>query len=82
MSAKSDNGLKSGLTSGLTSGLCKRIIPCLDVAGGRTVKGVKFQNLRDIGDPVELGMAYQQQGADELMFLDISATKEETLYCF
>ena len=60
-----------------SSGLCKRIIPCLDVAGGRTVKGVKFQNLRDIGDPVELGLAYQNQGADELMFLDISATKEE-----
>ncbi|MBU6453330.1 MAG: imidazole glycerol phosphate synthase subunit HisF [Cyanobacteria bacterium REEB67] len=61
----------------LTSGLCKRIIPCLDVAGGRTVKGTKFQNLRDVGDPVELGIEYQRQGADELMFLDISATKEE-----
>jgi len=59
------------------SGLCKRIIPCLDVAGGRTVKGLKFQNLRDVGDPVELGIAYQNQGADELMFLDISATHEE-----
>jgi imidazole glycerol-phosphate synthase subunit HisF len=59
------------------SGLCKRIIPCLDVAGGRTVKGTKFQNLRDIGDPVELGIEYQRQGADELMFLDISATREE-----
>jgi cyclase len=59
------------------SGLCKRIIPCLDVAGGRTVKGLKFHNLRDVGDPVELGIAYQQQGADELMFLDISATKED-----
>ena len=59
------------------NGLCKRIIPCLDVAGGRTVKGTKFQNLRDIGDPVELGIEYQRQGADELMFLDISATKEE-----
>jgi imidazole glycerol-phosphate synthase subunit HisF len=59
------------------SGLCKRIIPCLDVAGGRTVKGLKFQNLRDVGDPVELGIEYQRQGADELMFLDISATKEE-----
>ncbi len=56
--------------------LCHRIIPCLDVADGRTVKGVKFQNLRDIGDPVELAQAYQEQGADELMFLDISATNE------
>ncbi len=59
------------------SGLCKRIIPCLDVAGGRTVKGLKFHNLRDVGDPVALGIEYQRQGADELMFLDISATKEE-----
>src|ERR1700722_10596973 len=58
-------------------GLCKRIIPCLDVAGGKTVKGVKFGNLREIGDPVELGLLYQQQGADELTFLDISATNEE-----
>jgi imidazole glycerol-phosphate synthase subunit HisF len=61
----------------LSSGLCKRIIPCLDVANGRTVKGVKFQNLRDIGDPVELAIEYQRQGADELMFLDISASREE-----
>ena len=60
----------------LPNGLCKRIIPCLDVTNGRTVKGVKFQNLRDIGDPVELGMQYQKQGADELMFLDISASVE------
>lgn len=59
------------------SGLCKRIIPCLDVAGNRTVKGLKFQNLRDVGDPLELALEYQRQGADELMFLDISATKEE-----
>lgn len=61
----------------MSSGLCKRIIPCLDVANGRTVKGVKFQNLRDIGDPVELAIEYQRQGADELMFLDISASREE-----
>jgi len=60
-----------------SSGLCKRIIPCLDVKNGRTVKGVKFQNLRDIGDPVELAIEYQRQGADELMFLDISASREE-----
>jgi cyclase len=52
----------------------KRLIPCLDVAGGRVVKGVKFQGLRDVGDPVELGAAYSDAGADELVFLDISAT--------
>jgi imidazole glycerol-phosphate synthase subunit HisF len=51
-----------------------RLIPCLDVAGGRVVKGVKFQALRDVGDPVELGAAYCDGGADELVFLDISAT--------
>ncbi|HVA30540.1 MAG TPA: imidazole glycerol phosphate synthase cyclase subunit [Gaiellaceae bacterium] len=51
-----------------------RLIPCLDVAGGRVVKGVKFQGLRDVGDPVELGAAYSGAGADELVFLDISAT--------
>ena len=56
--------------------LCKRIIPCLDVTDGRTVKGVKFQDLRDVGDPVALAVAYQQQGADELLFLDISASHE------
>jgi len=56
--------------------LCKRIIPCLDVDNGRTVKGVQFQNLRDVGDPVELAVVYQDQGADELLFLDISATYE------
>ena len=56
--------------------LCRRIIPCLDVSNGRTVKGIKFQNIRDIGDPVELGSAYEKQGADELMFLDISASVE------
>jgi cyclase len=59
------------------NGLCRRIIPCLDVAGGRTVKGVNFSNLRDMGDPVELATAYQMQGADELMFLDISASHEQ-----
>ncbi|MBT5378138.1 MAG: imidazole glycerol phosphate synthase subunit HisF [Opitutae bacterium] len=51
-----------------------RIIPCLDVAEGRVVKGVKFQNLRDAGDPVESAKAYEQQGADELVFLDIKAS--------
>jgi len=53
-----------------------RLIPCLDVAGGRVVKGVRFQELRDVGDPVELGEAYSDAGADELVFLDISATLE------
>jgi cyclase len=53
-----------------------RLIPCLDVAGGRVVKGVRFQGLRDVGDPVELGAAYSDAGADELVFLDISATLE------
>lgn len=56
--------------------LCKRIIPCLDVANGKTVKGVNFTNLRDIGDPVELGLRYEEEGADELTFLDISASLE------
>ena len=54
-----------------------RLIPCLDVAGGRVVKGVRFQELRDVGDPVELGEAYSEAGADELVFLDIAATVEE-----
>jgi len=59
------------------SGLCRRIIPCLDVASGRTVKGVNFSNLRDVGDPIELAAVYEEQGADELMFLDISASHEQ-----
>jgi imidazole glycerol-phosphate synthase subunit HisF len=53
-----------------------RLIPCLDVARGRVVKGVRFEELRDVGDPVELGSAYSDAGADELVFLDISATLE------
>ena len=57
--------------------LTKRIIPCLDVKEGRTVKGTNFLNLRDAGDPVELGAFYAQQGADELVFLDITATNEK-----
>lgn len=56
--------------------LAKRIIPCLDVKDGRTVKGVNFVDLRDAGDPVELAWQYSQQGADELVFLDITATQE------
>jgi len=57
--------------------LCKRIIPCLDVMNGRTVKGVNFLNLRDAGDPVELAARYALEGADELVFLDITATHEK-----
>ncbi len=56
--------------------LAKRIIPCLDVKDGRTVKGTNFVNLRDAGDAVELGKLYSEQGADELVFLDITATVE------
>lgn len=56
--------------------LTKRIIPCLDIKNGRTVKGVNFVNLRDAGDPVELATYYSSHGADELVFLDISATEE------
>ncbi|UWF76554.1 MULTISPECIES: imidazole glycerol phosphate synthase subunit HisF [Microbacterium] len=54
--------------------LAARVIPCLDVAGGRVVKGVNFQNLRDMGDPVELAAHYAAQGADEITFLDVTAT--------
>jgi cyclase len=57
--------------------LTKRIIPCLDVKGGRVVKGVSFVNLIDAGDPVEIAKAYDEQGADELTFLDITASHEE-----
>jgi cyclase len=57
--------------------LTKRIIPCLDVKAGRVVKGVSFVNLRDAGDPVEIAKAYDEQGADELTFLDITASHEE-----
>ena len=56
--------------------LAKRIIPCLDIKDGRTVKGVNFENIKDAGDPVELAVFYSQQGADELVFLDITATNE------
>src|SRR5262249_51765862 len=56
--------------------LTKRIIPCLDVDRGRVVKGVNFLNLRDAGDPVEVARRYEEQGADELVFLDISASHE------
>ena len=67
------SGGRAGARAG---GLAKRIIPCLDVKDGRTVKGVNFVDLRDAGDPVELAWQYSQQGADELVFLDITATHE------
>ena len=54
----------------------KRIIPCLDVKGGRVVKGVNFVDLKDAGDPVEIGKAYDEAGADELVFLDITASSD------
>ncbi|AXJ00997.1 imidazole glycerol phosphate synthase subunit hisF [Cyclonatronum proteinivorum] len=57
--------------------LAKRIIPCLDIKNGRTVKGVNFLGLRDAGDPVELAVRYSEEGADELVFLDITATNEK-----
>ena len=57
--------------------LTRRLLVCLDVAGGRVVKGVRFENLRDVGDPVELAERYERDGADEIVFLDISASVEE-----
>ena len=57
--------------------LSARIIPCLDVDDGRVVKGIRFKELRDAGDPVEVAHAYEQQGADELVFLDITASSDE-----
>jgi cyclase len=57
--------------------LTKRIIPCLDIKDGKTVKGINFENIRDVGDPVELADYYAQNGADELVFLDITATNEK-----
>lgn len=60
----------------ITSGLCKRIIPCLDIRDGRVVKGIQFESIRDAGDPVERAAYYAASGADELIFLDITATIE------
>ncbi len=57
--------------------LAKRIIPCLDIRDGKTVKGINFVDIREVGDPVELGARYASEGADELVFLDITATHEE-----
>ncbi len=72
---KTDVEVVTALNAG--AGLCKRIIPCLDIKDGRTVKGINFENIRDAGDPVELGALYAAQGADELVFLDITATIEK-----
>jgi len=62
--------------------LCRRVVPCLDVDGGRVVKGVQFVDLRDAGDPVEMARTYDAEGADELVFLDITASSDrrETIY--
>jgi cyclase len=57
--------------------LVKRLIPCLDVRGGRVVKGVQFVDIRDAGDPVEVAQVYDREGADELVFLDITASHEQ-----
>lgn len=72
-----DNYTTSTATLNGHGGLCKRIIPCLDIKDGRTVKGINFVDIRDAGDPVELGGLYARQGADELVFLDITATNEK-----
>ena len=60
----------------MNQGLSKRIIPCLDVDKGRVVKGVQFVDIRDAGDPVEVARRYNEQGADEITFLDITASHE------
>jgi len=75
-------GTAASETTSARGGLAVRVIPCLDVAAGRVVKGVNFLNLRDAGDPVELAKTYYEQGADEITFLDVTATVEEraTMY--
>src|ERR1700736_6531401 len=73
---KNSNGYQS-IPFGGMGGLTKRIIPCLDIKEGRTVKGINFEQIRDAGDPVELGALYAREGADELVFLDITATNEK-----
>ena len=70
-------GERSRSGSGGTGALLRRVIPCLDTRGGRVVKGVQFQGLRDAGDPVALASAYADQGADEIVLLDVSATPED-----
>jgi cyclase len=72
----------AGSAAGPAAQLAVRVIPCLDVAAGRVVKGVNFLDLQDAGDPVELARLYYEQGADELTFLDVTATVEDrsTMY--
>ena len=72
-----NNNAEASNATLVARGLTKRIIPCLDIKDGTTVKGTNFVDLRDAGDPVELGHLYAQQGADELVFLDITATVEK-----
>ena len=72
-----DNPVHMQARKNPTGGVAKRIIPCLDIKDGRTVKGTNFVALRDAGDPVELGALYAKEGADELVFLDITATNEK-----
>ncbi len=72
----SASNAESAAPGAQTSGLMARVIPCLDVAGDRVVKGVKFRGLRDAGDPVERARLYQSQGADELVLLDVAATPQ------
>ena len=67
---------RAGAPPALPTGLAARVIPCLDVAGGRVVKGVRFQNLRDQGDPAGCALRYAEDGADEIVFLDITAASE------
>jgi cyclase len=70
-------GVPGDMTATVASGLTKRIIPCLDVTAGRVVKGVNFVALRDAGDPVEIAARYDREGADELTFLDITASSDQ-----
>ncbi len=69
-------GLVVEAGEGPATGLTRRVIPCLDVAGGRVVKGVRFQELKDLGDPMRAAQRYDAQGADELVFLDVTAAPE------
>lgn len=77
MNDTQNTGTLTGLPVNRPRGLAKRIIPCLDIKDGRTVKGTNFVHLRDAGDPVELALRYCREGADELAFLDITATTEK-----
>ncbi len=79
MSNPSENEYES-VSQPMKNNLAKRIIPCLDIRNGRTVKGVNFVDIRDAGDPVELAQRYSYQGADELVFLDITASHEKRKY--